>query len=227
MAHARYITIEGGDGSGKATQTKLLVDYLKSKNEDVLTISFPRYGKPSARIVERYLNGEYGAANDVPADLAALAYAIDRADREDLSIIAKQLSKPSGYIVTDRSVASNMAHQGAKFDSKERREQFYREILELEYKVLGEPKPELNIVLFVNPDTSQRNVDKKPARSYTKNKRDIHEADVDHLRTAIHNYQELCQLFPKEFVAIECSDQDGNMRPIDDIQAEIREIIGV
>jgi hypothetical protein len=40
------------------------------------------------------------------------------------------------------------------------------------------------------------------------------------------NYEELCMLFPDEFVAVNCMDSEGNLRSIDDIQQEIRRISG-
>jgi thymidylate kinase len=80
----------------------------------------------------------------------------------------------------------------------------------------------------VPSDIAQQNVDKKDAaaRSYTTKKRDIHEADANHLEKAKANYEELCMLFPDEFVAVNCMDSEGNLRSIDDIQQEIRRISG-
>jgi thymidylate kinase len=76
---------------------------------------------------------------------------------------------------------------------------------------------------------AQENVDKKDAleanRSYTTKKRDIHEADASHLDRAKANYEELCQLYPSEFTAVQCVDSTGNMRSIDDIQTEIKSIV--
>ena len=215
----QFIAIEGGDGSGKGTQARLLIDWLRSQGREVLELDFPQYSQPSALYVERYLNGEYGAANDVPADLASLAYALDRYSTK--ARVNEFLTKPDGIVIANRYVASNMAHQGTKFDDETRRKQFYDEILHLEYEILGIAKPDLNIVLLVPADISQANVDKKAARSYTTKKRDIHEADATHLDKAKRNYEEICELYPEEFTAIECMD-GGTMRTIDEIQVDIR-----
>ena len=49
MSSGTFIAIEGGDGSGKATQTALLVDYLtKDLHVNAMKVSFPQYGQPSA-----------------------------------------------------------------------------------------------------------------------------------------------------------------------------------
>ena len=214
-----FIAIEGGDGSGKGTQTKLLVEYLRSIGKDVLQLSFPRYGQDSAYYVERYLNGEYGSAEDVPAELGTLPYALDRFAAK--SEIELQLAKPNGIVISDRYMASNLAHQGTKVVSKHARQLFYNRTLKTEYEILQIPRPSLNIVLLVPPSTSQKNVDKKDKRVYTDKKRDIHEADESHLERAKSNYEELCVVYPHEFTSIHCTNSNDAMRSIEDIQKEL------
>jgi len=218
-----FIAIEGGDGSGKGTQSKLLAEYLRAQGHDIYEADFPRYGQDSAYYVERYLNGDYGGPDDVPADLGSLPYALDRyAAKEE---IIAHLQKVDAVVVSNRYVASNLAHQGAKIvDSNERR-RFYEQTKKTEYGILGIPKPDLNIVLLVPAETAQANVDKKDARSYTAKKRDIHEADTNHLEKAKANYEELCELYPTEFTAIECTNESKDMRPIEDIQREINDLV--
>lgn len=215
----RFIAIEGGDGSGKATQAKLLADYARAQGFDVYEVSFPRYGNDSAYYVEQYLNGSYGSSEDVPAELGILPYALDRfAARDD---ITNHLQKENSLVIADRYMASNLAHQGAKIDDTDQRHEFYRRTMLTEYDILGIPKPDLNIVLLVPSDISQANVDKKSARTYTDKKRDIHEADANHLDKAKRNYEEICDLYPDEFIAINCIDEAGTQRSIEDIQADI------
>lgn len=215
----RFIAIEGGDGSGKATQSKLLAEYLRGQGKDVLETDFPRYGEPSAYYVERYLNGAYGGPNDVSAELGSLPFALDRyaAKKE----IIEHLKKPDAIVISNRYVASNLAHQGTKISDPGERKAFYERTMQTEYEVLGIPRPDQNIVLIVPAELAQGNVDKKDVRSYTTLKRDIHEADANHLELAKANYEELCELYPNEFIAIECT-ENGAMRMVDDIQGEIR-----
>lgn len=220
---SKFIAIEGGDGSGKGTQSKLLVEYLRSQGFDVYEADFPRYGQPSAYYVERYLNGDYGGPSDVPADLGALPYALDRFAAKD-DIIA-HLARPNAIVVSNRYIASNLAHQGTKINDKDERTRFYERTKTTEYDILGIPRPDINIVLLVPSHIAQANVDKKDTRSYTDKKRDIHEADSDHLEKAKANYEELCELYPNEFTAIDCVDAQGKQRSIDDIQAQIQSLL--
>ena len=220
-----FISIEGGDGSGKATQTEATYRWLAGKlGKTVLKISFPQYGQPSAIYAEKYLNGDYGSADNVPADLGALPFAIDRFAAK--SIISSHLLLPNSMVITDRYVASNLAHQGTKISDTESRRQFYERTMTTEFDVLGIPRPGKNIVLLLPSDIAQLNVDKKETRTYTDKVRDIHEEDISHLDRAKANYEELCELYPNEFIPIQCLDVNGDMRTVQDIQSEIRDILG-
>lgn len=215
-----FIAIEGGDGSGKKTQAELLVAYLRdSLKKNVLTIAFPQHGQFSSYYADQYLNGRYGGINDVHADLASLPYAFDRFAAAPE--IRKVLDDPNGIVIADRYVASNLAHQGSKFSDEKERHEYYERMMKTEYEVLGIPRPDVNIVLLVPSAIAQENIDKKDARNYTELTRDIHEQDSEHLDRSKANYEELTKLFSDEFKAIECT-QNGAMRPIDEIQSDIR-----
>jgi len=191
----------------------------------VTKISFPRYGQPSAYYAGTYLDGGYGEAQDIHPDLGSLTYALDRWVASDS--LRASLEQPNSFGVLDRWVASNLAHQGAKITDTSERHAFYERILQLEYEIYRIPKPKINVVLVMPTDLAQANVDKKEARSYTTKKRDIHEADASHLDRAKANYEELCELYPDEFTAIQCVDTSGEMRSIEDIQREIRDILNL
>jgi len=74
----KFIVIDGTDGSGKATQTELLVNRLKKEGFDVEVADFPQYGERSAVLVEDYLNGKFGSAKDVGPYRASIFFACDR-----------------------------------------------------------------------------------------------------------------------------------------------------
>lgn len=216
-----FIAIEGGDGSGKGTQAKLLEERLRAEKKEVFRISFPQYGQPSAKIVEMYLNGEFGKAGEAPPELVSLAYAIDRfAAAQTL----RDKLEAGTIIIADRYVASNLAHQAASIATAEKRKDFYELIKKAEYETLGIPIPDINIVLLVPTALAQANVDKKDARTYTNKKRDILEADSTHLDHAKRNYMELCELYPEDFMAVDCMD-GSQLRPIPDIHEQIHSLV--
>jgi len=75
----KLIVFEGTDGSGKATQTAMLCQRLEQEGIPYRKLTFPRYGKPSAAMVEEYLQGKLGKKpSDVNAYAASMFYAMDR-----------------------------------------------------------------------------------------------------------------------------------------------------
>lgn len=196
-----FIVIEGTDGSGKGTQFKLLIERLELAGYDVATFDFPRYEEPSSFFVREYLNGKYGAADEVGPYTASLFYALDRYEAAPQ---IREALKAGKIVLANRFTGSNMAHQGTKFSHADERRGYFIWLDNLEFEMLHIPRPDLNIVLRVPADIAQTLVDKKEKRSYTDKKRDIHEADLSHLERAVTVYDDLCQLFPKDFMRIDC-----------------------
>src|SRR3989344_5128598 len=111
MKKGKFFVLEGMDGSGKATQTKLLVEFLKNKGFQVEKIDFPQYTKISAGLIENYLKGVYGSSKEVGPYRASIFYACDR---YDLSFKIKQWLREGKIVIADRYIASNIGHQGGK-----------------------------------------------------------------------------------------------------------------
>ena len=66
MSKGRLLVIEGLDGSGKATQAKLLASHLAESGCKVMEITFPDYESDSSALVKMYLSGQFG---DKPDDV--------------------------------------------------------------------------------------------------------------------------------------------------------------
>ncbi len=196
-----YIVIEGTDGSGKGTQFKLLADRLANEGYDVAVFDFPQYDQPSSYFVKEYLNGNYGTGEEVGPYTASLFFALDR---YQAAPAIRQAVNDGKIVLANRFVGSSMAHQGTKFHHSEERRGFYIWLDNLEFQMLGIPRPDKSYVLKVPAEIAQKLVDKKEKRSYTDKKRDIHEADLTHMRRSVEIYDEMCSLFPKDFKAINC-----------------------
>ncbi len=69
----KLIVFEGTDGSGKATQTRLMARRLASEGVPFQEIDFPRYGNPFAEPARLYLAGALG---DRPEDVSACAASV-------------------------------------------------------------------------------------------------------------------------------------------------------
>ncbi|MCD4693772.1 dTMP kinase [bacterium] len=198
----KFIVIDGTDGSGKATQAKLLIKKLEKENYNVKKIDFPQYGNKSAGSVEKYLNGEYGTAEEVGPLIPSIFYAIDR---YDASFKIKKWLKEGKTVISDRYMSANMAHQGCKINDKEKRQKFFNWLYKLEFDLFKIPKPDISIILHVDSEIAQKLVDKKGYRDYIKGKkRDIHEDDIKHLKKAEGVYAEIAKT-SNHFKFIECT----------------------
>lgn len=196
-----FIVIEGTDGSGKGTQFELLANRLTKEGYQVETFDFPQYSEDSSYFIKKYLNGEYGTMEKVGPYTGSIFYALDR--YQAATKIQKALDAGK-VVLANRFTGSNMAHQGAKFDNKEERLGYFIWLDNLEFQILNIPRPDKSFILRVPAYISQALVDKKPQRAYTNKKRDLHEADIDHLEKSVEVYDDLCQLFPKDFARIDC-----------------------
>lgn len=153
----------GVDGSGKGTQCKLLRDRLKEENYSLYSCSFPRYQDEASIFVRRYLNGEYGTnPSDVSAYQASLGYAMDRYDFFKTNKEVKEaMADPNVIMVTDRYTTSNLIHQGTKIKDKEEQAKFNKWLWELEYEILGIPKPDMVIIPVLDPEANIQSNSKK------------------------------------------------------------------
>ena len=216
-----FIMIDGIDGSGKSVQSELLIERLKKEGRPVEIVSFPRYGNKSAGLVEEYLTGVYGTAEEVGPYRASIFYAVDR---YAASKSIKDWLKEGKVVVANRYVSSNMGHQGGKIKDREERKKFFAWNDDLEYNIFQIPRPDLNIILHVNAEIAQTLVKKKAERDYLKGgKHDIHEDDLNHLKNAEEAYLEMAKTFPNFFL-IECV-ENGQMLSIEAISEKVWELV--
>ncbi len=190
-----FIVIEGVDGAGKATQVQLLAERLEGLGYRVAKFDFPRYDEPSSYFVRQYLSGAYGELGEVGPYTASLFYALDR--YEAAAAIRKALADGK-IVVSDRFTGSNMAHHGTKFAHAEERRGYFVWLDNLEFQMLHIPRPDKSFVLRVPVDASQQLLD------HSGKKRDLHEADSTHLQKAAEVFDDMIQLFPKDFSRLDC-----------------------
>jgi dTMP kinase len=224
MKKGNFIVIEGTDGSGKTKQAKKLASRLIKEGHKIAEFDFPQYDKPSSFFVREYLNGNYGSADEVGPLKGSLFYALDRFDA---GFSIRRAEKEGRICISNRYIGSNMGHQGGKILTKKGRREYFKWLNELEFEILGIPKPDLNIILHVPAEMAQKLVDKKSEsmRKYANGKkRDIHEADIRHLKHAEMVYLEIAKLFPKNFVLVECVEK-GRLLSIDEIHEKIWKIV--
>ena len=214
VSKCKLIVIDGLDGSGKATQTKILCDRLRESGFKARTLTFPDYESDTSALVKMYLGGAMGEnADDVNAYAASSFYAVDR--------VASYLSKwkqdyeSLDYIIADRYTTSNIIHQMSKVEPDERAK-FIDWLYDFEYNRLCIPKPDMVIFLDVDPGISQKLIFSRYNGDETK--KDIHEKDFRYLmkcrESAVYATGHL------GWTVIKCSDENG-MKPVETISEMI------
>jgi dTMP kinase len=101
-----FICIEGLDGCGKTTQTKLLVKRLRKSHNAIYTAE-PSRGKIGTYIRNSYLYGE----KRLSSVLEALLFAADRIEHVENEVLPAL--KQGCLVISDRYVYSSLAYQGA------------------------------------------------------------------------------------------------------------------
>ena len=216
----KIIVIEGTDSSGKATQTKLLMEKLTANNIKCIAMSFPCYDTPTGKIVGGPLLGKKEIGESVFGEemlsldpkITSLYYAADR--KYNIDKVLEYVNQ-GYYVIIDRYVTSNLAHQGAKIENKDERFYIYQWIDKLEYWLLELPKPDETIFLHVPYDFAK---ELKKNRDYL----DMVEQSEIHLKNAERAYIELSELY--NWKKVECV-KDNELRLIEDISNEIYDLV--
>lgn len=214
----KLIVFEGTDGSGKATQTALLCQHLQKNEIPFRKVDFPRYGQPSAAMVQEYLDGKLGKnPGDVNAYAASMFYAMDRyaSYKQDWGEFYEQ----GGLIVADRYTTSNAVHQASKLPEEER-EPFLKWLFHLEYTLLELPEPDLVLYLDMPTEITERMMRQREKDSGTR--ADIHEQDEDYLRCCRNSAREVAHNCG--WRVVNCAEHDAPRTP-EAIHAEVLRIV--
>lgn len=216
----KLIVIEGSDCSGKETQSKLLVKKLNAMGIKAINFSFPMYDTASGKIVGGPILGKKEISEcwfeEGPVNLDPKIFCLYlAADRKYNFPKIKEYLDNDYYVVLDRYVSSNMAHQGAKIEDPDERFNLFKWIDKLEYWLLELPKADLTIFLHVPYNIT---------KELQKNRVDLdqNEKDPSYQINTVKTYIELAELY--NWTTINCS-KDDEMRDIEDINQEIIDIV--
>lgn len=220
MAKGRLITIEAGDGSGKATQTKALYDRLKAEGYNVIKVEYPDYASDSSALVRMYLGGAFGdKAEDVSAYGASAFFAVDRYVSYHLKW--KAAYEDGAVILADRYTTSNMVHQAVKLADAAAREEFLDWLWDFEFGRLQLPVPDAVIFLDMPPEVSDRLIAARAEKDAARQK-DIHERDSAYLHRCHAAYRAMADKYG--WARVPCS-SGGVLRSVEAIHNDVYNIV--
>ncbi len=103
----QFITFEGGEGTGKSTQARLLTDFVRGQGKNVVTTREPG-GSPGAETIRKLLvEGEPGRWDGITETLLLCAARHDHVER----LIRPALER-GDWVICDRFIDSTIAYQG-------------------------------------------------------------------------------------------------------------------
>ena len=195
MSKVIFVAFEGLDGSGNTTQSKLLVELLKSKGREVVLTKEPTTGEIGSRI--REVLQKRSAAS--PMELQQMFVA----DREQhLASVIEPALAAGKDVVTDRYMFSTMAFGGIHVGMDILRE------MNSKFRV-----PDLTFVIDVPAEVSMERVRRRMEENGAK-RLELFE-DPGKLKLVRENYLKVAKLYPGVHVI------DGD-RPIEEVAADVR-----
>lgn len=142
MRKGRFITFEGGEGTGKTTQIRLLTDYLQARGIDVLATKEPGGTEVGSELRRILCTGD---KDKMDAVAEALLYYADR--RVHMQSKVLPALNEGRWVISDRFADSTMAYQYYGYDKrvpKETLEQLYA-------MTVGDFHPDLTVILDIDP----------------------------------------------------------------------------
>lgn len=196
----KFIVLEGIEGCGKGTQTKLLSDFLSQKYE-MLVKKYPEYGQPIGDLISEWLHNKY----ELNVGTQALLYFADFIKDKEL---VENYLKSGKMVVADRYFTTTIVYQYINGLPLEK-------MLELA-GLFDLRKPDLTIYIKISPEESFK---RKMAQKGIINM-DRHEADKKFLNLLYENYEKMS----KENIFSEWVTIDGE-KPIEDVSNQILEVL--
>lgn len=144
MAKGKFITLEGGEGTGKTTQARLLADRLRRAGHEIVLTREPGGSEKAEEIREVLLAGralEYGPFAE------ALLFSVAREDHLETKI--RPALADGAWVVCDRFTDSTRAYQGASGLRP-------AVIQALERLIVGPSMPDLTLILDLAVDEGLR-----------------------------------------------------------------------
>jgi dTMP kinase len=220
MEKGMFIVFDGNDGSGKATQSKMLEVYLREKGVAAERVDFPAYDTNLfGKLIGECLAGKHGDFVTMDPKVASTLYACDR---HESSAHIRELLDAGTVVIADRFTSANQIHQGGKIADIEKRKEFLEWLDTMEHEKLSIPRPDKILYLQVPLEMSLELLQKKRAQKNSNlegAKLDTVEEDRNYLERSHESAQYLLTTQPN-WELVDCM-SSGEMRTVESIHQEI------
>jgi len=199
-----WITLEGGDGSGKTTQAALLAEWLGAQGRTVLHTREPGGSEVGVLIRNIVLHHR----GEVAPRAEALLYAADRAHH--VATVVRPALQRGDVVIQDRYLDSSVAYQGAG------RVLDATEVRDLSLWATEGALPDVTVLLDIDPSEARRRLDAddKPF--------DRLETEKEEFHTRVReSYLRLAAAEPERFLVVDAT------RDPEDIASVIRARLSV
>lgn len=194
-----FLTLEGGDGSGKSTQSALLTDWLTAQGRTVVHSREPGGTEMGLQVRETVLHFR----GHIAPRAEALLYAADRA--HNIATVVRPALERGDIVIQDRYLDSSVAYQGAG------RVLDPGEIRDLSLWATEGLLPHLTVLLDLDESIGRVRLDE----ARTRYDRLEAEGDAFHARVRAA-YLDLAAAEPERFLVLDAT------LPVDELAARIR-----
>ncbi len=220
MQKGAFVVLDGLDGSGKATQTRILKERFEAEHIPFEVIDFPSYDRTFfGTLLGECLAGQRGDFLHIDPKIGSTLYALDRME---MSTKIEEWLQEGKVVVADRFTSSNQIHQGGKIEDAEERNKFLLWLDSMEHEVLKVPRPDAVIYLRVPVAVSAELLREKRVaknRVLRDGEQDTVERDTDYVSRSFDSAQHLVETQPN-WKVIDCAVGD-RMRTPGDIHEEV------
>ena len=208
-ARGRFITLEGGEGTGKSTQIKLLAAWLRERGIDVVQTREPGGATGAERIRELLVEGDADRWTPIAETLLHYAARADHLDRTIRPALAA-----GRWVICDRFADSTTAYQGYGHGVS-------LDVIDSLFKaVVGETAPDLTVILDL---PAEQGLQRATGRAGQENR--YEQMAVDFHRRLRDGFLAIARRNPQRCAVIDAS------RALDavqsDILAEVRRRLGL
>ena len=196
MQRGKFITFEGGEGTGKSTQAKRLAEQLEAKGIATLVTREPG-GTPLGEDIRGLI------LKDRPQDPLTELLLFAAARAEHMTAVIRPALDDGTWVISDRFIDSTRVYQGKLFSIEPEL------IAQLERYIVGHDTPDLTLILDLAPEAGlERAASRGTLSRYDAERIETHE-------TLRAGFLEIAEAEPERCILI-----DGNL-PVDSVATAV------